>query len=124
MVEDAARQTDCRRSHRSRMLLNFGSGTIEVPDSLAEALATVSDPNGNATLNYLATRDRIMAVRVSADAIGTQDILLMGRAGPGGSEPSVITIKLKPTTHLAGRIIDPAGQPVAGQLVEGLVAGR
>ena len=34
------------------------------------------------------------------------------------SEPSVITIKLKKTSSLSGRLVDEHGQPVAGQLVE------
>ena len=35
-----------------------------------------------------------------------------------GSEPPVITIKLKKTSFLSGRLVDEHGQPVAGQLVE------
>ena len=55
--------------------------------------------------------------RVSADSIGTQDILLIARPGQD-SEESVITIKLKKTSRLAGRIADPDGRAVANHLVE------
>ena len=54
---------------------------------------------------------------MTADAIGTQDILLIKRPGRD-SEESAITIKLKPTSRFTGRIVDQDGQPVAGQLVE------
>ena len=65
----------------------------------------------------MAPRDQLVAVRVTADAIGTQDILLIKRPGRD-SEESVITIKLKPTSRFAGRIVDQDGQAVADQLVE------
>ena len=100
-----------------RLVRVFGGANAEVPASLADPLATSTGLDGKATITTMAPRDQLVAVRVTADAIGTQDILLIERSGPG-SEASVITIKLKPTTHLAGRIIDQVGQPVAGQLVE------
>ena len=99
-----------------RMLSIFGQARVEVPDTLAGSLATSTEPDGKATLHYLAVRDRLMAVRLTTDAIGTQDILLAQRSGDG-SEPSVITIRLKSVTHLSGRIVDAGGQAVAGQLV-------
>ena len=43
---------------------------------------------------------------------------LADRTARPRSEESVITIKLKPTSYFAGRIVDQVGQPVAGQLVE------
>ena len=102
-----------------RVMRVFGSASpsADVPRSLADLLATTTGPDGQATINTIAGRDQLVAVRVTADAIGTQDILLtkaLGRA----SEESVITIKLKPTSHFAGRIVDKDGQPVAGQSVE------
>ncbi len=100
-----------------RLISIFGKAAADVPTSLAEPLATITGPDGMTKLNYLAARDRISAVRVSADAIGTQDILLNERPG-GGSESSVITIKLTPTTHLAGRVVDQDGQPVVDHDVE------
>jgi Carboxypeptidase regulatory-like domain len=100
-----------------RLLSIFGKAPADVPASLAEPLAVSTGPGGKATLNYLAARDRMLAVRVSADAIGTQDVLLVQQSR-GGSEPSVITIKLKPTTHVAGRVVDHDGQPVVDHDVE------
>ena len=100
-----------------RVLSVFGKAPADVPDSLAGPLATSTGPDGKATLNYLAVRDRLMTVRLTTDAIGTQDILLAQRSG-GGSEPSVTTIRLKPVTHLSGRIVDADGRAVAGQLVD------
>ena len=100
-----------------RVLYVFGGATAEIPESLAAPLAVITGPDGRATINYLAARDQLVAVRVAADPIGTQDILLVERPGQGSVEP-VITIKLKKTSRLAGRIVDGAGQPVAGQVVE------
>ena len=95
----------------------FNGDTAEIPESMADPLAVTTGPDGRATINYLAARDQLVAVRVSADPIGTQDVLLVERPGRSSVEP-VITIKLKKTSRLAGRIVDGAGQPVAGQVVE------
>ena len=102
-----------------RIVRVFGSPSpsAEVPPSLADPLATRTGPDGKATISTMAPRDQLVAVRVTADAIGTQDILLIKQLGRV-SEESVITIKLKPTSHFVGRIVDHNGQPVAGQLVE------
>jgi hypothetical protein len=95
----------------------FNGNTANIPKTLADLLAVNTGPDGRATLNYLAARDQLVAVRVSADPIGTQDFLLVDRPGPSSVEP-VIAIKLKKTSHLAGRIVDGAHQPVADQVVE------
>jgi hypothetical protein len=100
-----------------RLLSIFGKAPAEVPASLAGSLATTTGQDGKATLSYLANRDRLMAVRVTADPIGVQDIHLIARPN-GASEPSVITVRLKPATHLSGRIVDEVGRAVIGQLVE------
>ena len=100
-----------------RFLAIFGSGTVDVPASLADPLATSTGPDGKTTITYLAARDQLAAVRVTADSIGTQDIVLIERPG-SGSEPSVVTIRLKPTTHVKGRVVDHDGQPVARHVVE------
>ena len=99
-----------------RLISIFGKDPAEVPDSLAQPLVSSTGPDGKATLNYLAARDLLMAVRVTADAIGTQDIVLIQQ--PRGSEPTLIAIKFKPTTHVAGRVVDQVGQPVANHVVE------
>jgi Carboxypeptidase regulatory-like domain len=100
-----------------RLIHVFGKGNAEVPASLANSLATSTGPDGKATIAYMAPRDQLVAARVTADGIGTQDILLIKRPGRD-SEESAITIKLKPTSRFAGRIVDQDGRPVAGQLVE------
>jgi hypothetical protein len=100
-----------------RLLHVFGKGNAEVPASLADSLATRTGPDGTATIDYMAARDQLAAVRVSADSIGTQDILLIARPGQG-SEESVIAIKLKKTSRIAGRVVDPDARAVANHLVE------
>ena len=94
-----------------------GSMAAAVPNSLAESLAVTTGPDGGATLDYLAPGQQLEAVRVTTASIGTQDIPLndgVRREGQG----EAITIRLKPTSHLAGRVKLRAGEPVAGQLVE------
>jgi hypothetical protein len=95
----------------------FNGTTADIPESMARPLAVTTGPDGRATLNYLAARDQLVAVRVSADPIGTQDFLLVERPGRSAVEP-VIRIKLKNTSRIAGRIVDGSRQPVAGQVVE------
>ena len=95
----------------------FSGATAEIPESMAAPLAVITGPDGRATINYLAARDQLVAVRVAAEPIGTQDFLLVERPGRSAVEP-VIAIRLKKTSRLAGRIVDRAGQPVAGQVVE------
>jgi hypothetical protein len=100
-----------------RLVHVFGNVNAQVPASLADSLVTRTGPDGTATIDYMAARDQVVAARVSADSIGTQDIQLIARPGQG-SEESVITIKLKKTSRLAGRIVDPDGRAVANHLVE------
>ncbi|MGP0065699.1 MAG: carboxypeptidase regulatory-like domain-containing protein [Isosphaeraceae bacterium] len=95
----------------------FNGATAILPESMAAPLAILTGPDGRATINYLAARDQLVAVRVSAEPIGTQDVLLVERPGRSAVEP-VIAIRIKKTSRLAGRVMDGAGQPVAGQLVE------
>ena len=94
-----------------------GRGTIDVPVSLGDAWAVVTGPDGKATIDYLAAADELVAVRVTAEPIGTQDILLV-EAANRRSQGSAITLRLKPTSHLAGRVRTRAGNPVADQIVE------
>ncbi len=94
-----------------------GSMAAAVPNSLAESLAVTTGPDGSATLVYLAPGQQLEAVRVTTASIGTQDIPLndgVRREGQG----EAITIRLKPTSHLVGRVKSRAGEPVAGQMVE------
>ena len=100
-----------------RLLYIFGNTIAEVPPSLAESLVTSTGPDGTTAVGYLAARDQLVAVRITADSIGSQDFLLVERPGRG-SEPPVITIKLKSTGSISGRLVDANARPVAGQLVE------
>ena len=100
-----------------RVFYGFGGTLAEVPDSLADSLATTTGPDGTTSIGYLAARDKLFAVRVTADQIGAQDFLLLERP-LRGSEPPVITIRLKKTSFLSGRVVDQHGQPLGGQLVE------
>ena len=99
-----------------RIFYAFGGGPAEVPESLADALATSTGPDGTTTIGYLAARDQLAAVRVTADLIGSQDFLLVEQPGRG-SEPPVITIKLRRTGTISGRLVDENARPVAGQAV-------
>jgi Carboxypeptidase regulatory-like domain len=100
-----------------RLLSVFRTTTAEVPPSLADSLATTTGPDGTTSIGYLAERDQLVAVRVTADSIGSQDFLLVERPSRA-SEPAVITIKLKSTGTISGRLVDANARPVAGQVVE------
>ncbi|HZW32785.1 MAG TPA: carboxypeptidase-like regulatory domain-containing protein, partial [Isosphaeraceae bacterium] len=91
--------------------------TAELPESLAGPLTVTTGPDGQARLHYLAAADQLVAVRVAAGPIGAQDILLLERPWQSPVEP-VITIRLKKTSRLAGRILDGAGHPVVHHVVE------
>ena len=100
-----------------RMFYAFSGALAEVPVSLADSLATTTAPDGTTTIGYLGARDKLVAVRITADQIGAQDFLLL-EDPLRGSEPLVITIKLKKTSSISGRLVDEQRQPLAGQLVE------
>ena len=98
--------------------LHVFSGTLaEIPDSLAESLATDTAPDGTTTIGYVAARDQVVAVRISADAIGSQDFLLVEQPGRS-SEPAVIKIRMNETGRLVGRVVSQEGQGVVNQPVE------
>ncbi len=88
-----------------------------VPDSLAVSLAVTTGPDGQATINYLAGGDQLVVVRLTAAAIGTQDLQLVENSRRD-NQGNTITIRLKPTRRLAGRVRNRAGQPVGGREVE------
>ena len=100
-----------------RIVYIFGATIAEVPESLADALATGTGPDGTTSIGYLAARDQMVAVRITADSIGSQDFLLVKQPGRD-SEPAVITVKLKSTGAISGRLVDENGQAVADQPVE------
>ena len=68
-------------------------------------------------LSYLAPGARLVAVRITAGSIGTQDLQLVSQ--PARDEQGdVITIRLKQTSRIVGRVRNHKGEPVAGQVVE------
>ena len=100
-----------------RRVYIFGGTLAEVPDSLADSLAARTGSDGRATIALVAARDQLVAVRITADAIGSQDFLLVEQPGRS-SEPEEITIRLKATGRMTGRVVSQGGQGVANQPVE------
>jgi hypothetical protein len=106
-----------------RTLLVPARTIVDVPELLAEPRAVITGLGGIASFGDLGAGDHVVAVRITADAIGTQSIPLI--EGPGRElQESPITIRLNATTRLAGRVKTRAGEPVAGQLVEVWFKGR
>jgi len=102
----------------SPRVISFGDGSTpaDMPDSLAEPRTVTTGPDGTATLDYLAAGHQLVAVRVAAESIGTQDFPLIERPGRD-VQGATITIRLA-TSRLAGRVRTRAGAPVAGQTIE------
>jgi hypothetical protein len=91
--------------------------TIELPDMLATSRAATTGADGKATLDYLAAGHQLVAVRVTAESIGTQDFQLIERPAREG-HGAAITLRLKPTSRLTGRVRNRAGESVSGQTIE------
>ncbi len=100
-----------------------GNTTARVPDSLAARLTVTTGPDGTAMLNDLPAGYRLVAVRVTAESIGTQDFVVTEQTAGPDARPT-IAIRLKPTSRLAGRVRNRAGEAIAGQLVEVWFQGR
>ena len=88
-----------------------------MPETLATQLAVTTGPDGQATLNYLTAGDQLVAVRITAPSVGTQDLPLL-ESPRRNNQGATITIHLGATRRLAGRVRSRTGQPVAGQEVE------
>jgi hypothetical protein len=102
----------------SPIVLTVGDNRIVfVPDLLADQWAVTTGSDGKAVLDYLAVGDELVAVRVWAESIGTQDFPLVERPG-GQAAGSAIHLRLKPTSRLTGRVRTRDGNPVADQVVE------
>ena len=106
-----------RRIEAATIYLSGGTGRAEFPSSLAAPLAVSTGPDGTAALHFLRGSDRLVAARVTSDAIGEQDLSVTEET-PAGAAQTVFAIKIKKTTRLTGRIVDPSGRGVAGQAVE------
>ena len=64
-----------------RRLYVFGGTVAEFPDSLADSCAATTGSDGKATIHYVAARDQLVAVRITADSIESQDFLLADKPG-------------------------------------------
>ena len=91
--------------------------TAEMPGTLAMPLSITTGPDGQAALDYLAGGDKLVALRLTAESIGTQDLQFL-EVPSRDAQAAAITIRLKPTGNLAGHVRNSAGKPVAGQTVE------
>jgi protocatechuate 3,4-dioxygenase beta subunit len=100
-----------------RAVIVAGAGGGDVPDTLGALEAVATGLDGTAMLNCLAAKDQLMAVRITAESIGTQDLQLI-EVTPHNAQGASITIRLKPTSWLAGRVRNRAGQPIVDQAVE------
>ncbi|MFI5459023.1 MAG: carboxypeptidase regulatory-like domain-containing protein [Isosphaerales bacterium] len=101
-----------------RAVFIAASDTIaNTPEALAVSLAVTTGPGGTAAIAYLRGRDQLVAARITADTIGTQDLLIVDRPRQSTVEPT-IAIRLKKTSRLAGKIVDQDGRGIAGQVVE------
>jgi Carboxypeptidase regulatory-like domain len=105
------------RVEARRIFFSGANDSVDIPGSLAAPLAITTGPDGTATFAFLRGRDRLFGARVAADAIGEQDVPVSEETREG-SAPSSFVIKLKKTSRLSGRIVDPSGRGVAGQVVE------
>ncbi len=96
---------------------NAGFPDAWVPESFAESMTVTTDSDGRATIGYLNAGDRLLAVRLSADSIGTQDITIISADG-GDPAARSMTIRLKPTSRIVGRVVNGRGNPIIDQQVE------
>lgn len=94
-----------------------GIASADMPESLASPLAVMTGADGIATITYLRGRDRLVAVRVTSDTIGEQDVPVTEESSKASVLPTIL-IKLRSTGRIAGRIVDPRGQGIANQAVE------
>ena len=80
-------------------------------------LGDTTGPDGKATITYLGAGDQLVGVQITAEPIGTQRFQLVEQPGRD-HQGTTINVRLKPTSRLAGRVRNRAGQPIANQLVE------
>jgi len=94
-----------------------GNLQAAMPTPLATSLVVTTGRDGKAALDYLATGDQLAAVRIAAESIGSQvlQVIEIPRPDP---RATTVTIRLEPTSRLAGHVRNRAGHPVANQPVE------
>ena len=94
------------------------SSSTKCPTRWPRPLAVTTGPDGKATLNYLAAGDQ-SSVAAQSRPIRSALRTSSSSNGPAATlQGATITIRLKPTSRLAGRVRNRAGQPVADQIVE------
>jgi hypothetical protein len=89
----------------------------EIPGSLSMSLAVRTGADGAATLDGLSSGDQLDAVRITADSVGSHDLELAERPNRNAQQ-AAITIRLKRTSWLVGRVRNRAGQPAPNLAVE------
>jgi hypothetical protein len=94
-----------------------GSVAADIPETLAAPLAVTTGPLGTATLSGLSDGHRLMAVRITSEATGTQDIPI-GAQRRDASPRATVTIRLAASSRLSGRVTTQSGQGVRNQVVE------
>jgi hypothetical protein len=93
------------------LFLGAGDTPATVPPTLAETLGVTTDADGTARIEYLRARDQLVGVRITADAIGTQDLVIIERPFERAPQPAV-AVRLKKTSRLAGKVVDQDGRGI------------
>ncbi len=89
----------------------------DMPEALALPMAVTTGPDGTAIFNGLAAADALIAVRITAESIGTQEFALE-QPGRGEAQAATLTIRLKSTSGLTGRVRNRLGEPLPNRPVE------
>jgi hypothetical protein len=97
----------------------FGSDTptAAVPPALAEALAVTTGPGGTVPIAYLGGLEQLVAARISADAIGSQDVQLVERPAQS-AVATTIAIRIGKTSRIVGKVVDQDGRGLPSQAVD------
>jgi hypothetical protein len=103
----------------SPRVMAVGDGSVgeNMPESLARPLGVTTGADGRATFNGLSSGDPLVAVRITAEAIGTQGFQVTQQRG-GGPRGATITFRLPSASRVSGRAVTRTGQPVPNQVVE------
>ena len=93
-----------------RISVADGGSIAELPAALASSLAVTTGREGKAALDYLSAGDQLVAVQITAEPIGSQDLVLV-ELRSRERQAATIAINLRPTSRLTGRVRNRAGQP-------------
>ncbi len=89
---------------------------VDLHDALANSLAATTGDDGKVTFNFLARLDQLNGVYVTTRSTGRQYFPIDD--GSMRTQWTTTTIRLKPTSRLAGSVTNAAGLGVSGQQVE------